>query len=155
MQKVSKRQQRTLMSTLDGMSFSCGSPLEDLNVADELKDMVFVRSLNCCEPIEHLYYTAKYEPICVYCGQVEPFKDDKSYPQCEDCKDKPTISKTIFFPLCLLFTFLWPCGCPLCGYGLCSHVQILTMQFPVLNSGSPHVRISCPPACHRQKWKDQ
>lgn len=73
------------MSALDGMSFSCGSPLEDFNVADELKDMVFVRSLNCCEPIEQ-YYTAKYEPICIYCGQVEP------YPQCEDCKDKLTIS---------------------------------------------------------------
>lgn len=43
------------MSALDGMSFSCGSPLEDLDVADELKDMVFVQSLNCCEPIEQLY----------------------------------------------------------------------------------------------------
>ena len=41
-QKLSKGQQRALMSAVDGMSFSCGSPLEDLDVADELKDIVFV-----------------------------------------------------------------------------------------------------------------
>lgn len=91
--KLTKQQQRTLMSALDGMSFSCGSPLQDLEVDDELKDAVFVKSLNCCEPVEILYYTAKYEPICIYCGQLEPFSNDKCYPQCEDCKDRPAISK--------------------------------------------------------------
>ena len=91
--KLTKQQQRTLMSALDGMSFSCGSPLQDLEVDDELKDAVFVKSLNCCEPAEILYYTAKYEPICIYCGQMEPFSNDMCYPQCEDCKDRPAISK--------------------------------------------------------------
>ena len=33
-QKLSKGQQRALRSAFDGMSFSCGSPLEDLDVAD-------------------------------------------------------------------------------------------------------------------------
>ena len=48
-QKLSKGQHRVLMSALDRMSFWCGSTLEDLDGADELKDVVFFRSLNCCE----------------------------------------------------------------------------------------------------------
>ena len=65
--KLTMAQQKTLMSALDGMSFSCGSPLQDLEVDHELKDTVFVRNMNCCDPIEILYYTAEYEPICIYC----------------------------------------------------------------------------------------
>ena len=43
--KLTKQQQRTLMSALDGMSFSCGSPLQDLEVDDELKDTVLLKVL--------------------------------------------------------------------------------------------------------------
>ena len=71
--KLTKAQQKTLMSALDGMSFSCGSPLQDLEVDNELKDAAFVRNLNCCDPIEILYYIAEYEPICIHCGQLDPF----------------------------------------------------------------------------------
>ena len=91
--KLTKAQQKTLMSALDGMSFSCGSSLQDLEMDHELKDTVFVRNMNCCDPIEILYYTAENEPICIHCGQLEPFSNDISYPQCDSCKDKPAISK--------------------------------------------------------------
>ena len=91
--KLTKAQQKTLMSALDGMSFSCGSPLQDLEMDHELKDTVFVRNMNCCDSIEILYYTAENEPICIHCGQLEPFSNDISYPQCDSCKDKPAISK--------------------------------------------------------------
>jgi len=46
-------------------------------------------NLNCHEPIEALYYSAKYEPICVYCAKPQAFTDEKQYPQCSDCKDNP------------------------------------------------------------------
>ena len=54
-----------------------------------------VRGLHCHEPIELLYYTAKYDPICtcIYCGQPEPYKNDKDYPQCMSCQDKPSIGR--------------------------------------------------------------
>ena len=42
---------------------------------------------------EALYYSAKYEPICVYCARPQPFTDDKQYPLCVDCKDKPPVLK--------------------------------------------------------------
>ena len=47
--------------------------------------------MNCHEPIEALYYSAKYEAICVYCAKPQRFTDEKLYPQCSDCKDKPAV----------------------------------------------------------------
>ncbi len=49
----------------------------------------------CGNPIEKLYYTAKYEPICIYCAtsvQVNPQGEDH-YPQCQDCDDNPHTQK--------------------------------------------------------------
>ena len=55
---------------------------------------VFVRQLNCHEPIEPLYYSTKYEPICVYCANPQPFTDEKQYPLCAECMiDKPPVLK--------------------------------------------------------------
>ena len=77
-----------------GCLFSCGSPLQDLDdLTAELREKVYVRDLHCHEPIELLYYTAKYDPICIYCGQPEPYKNNKDYPQCMSCQDKPSIGK--------------------------------------------------------------
>ena len=34
---------------------------------------VYVRDIVCGEPVEKLYYSAKYPPICVYCAiPVDP-----------------------------------------------------------------------------------
>ncbi|CAB4028705.1 Hypothetical predicted protein [Paramuricea clavata] len=85
---------KSLEDALSGTSFSCGSPLQDLELPAELEKKVYVRQLNCHDPIEILYYTAKYEPICIYCGEPEPFTSEANYPQCKDCNNKEPIAKT-------------------------------------------------------------
>ena len=91
--KLTKAQRKILQTTLDGMSFSCGAPLQELDLPSDLINNVFVRNMNCHEPIEALYYSAKYEAICVYCAKPQRFTDEKLYPQCSDCKDKPAVHK--------------------------------------------------------------
>ena len=73
-----------------------GAPLQELEMSAELKELVFVRNLQCNDPIECLYYTAKYEPKCIYCAL--PASDNISkttYPQCEQCNKKPAISRKL------------------------------------------------------------
>ena len=58
------------------------APLQELDLGPELCDLVFVRTLTCGDLIEILYYTAKYEPICIYCAQSVDDSDGENYPQC-------------------------------------------------------------------------
>ena len=53
--------------------------------------LVFVRSMNCGEPIEALYYSANYVDICVYCSADLPLAmlKNEHFPQCDDCSSKP------------------------------------------------------------------
>ncbi len=69
LRKLNSTQRSSFQNSLSGISFSCGAPLQELDIAPELCDLVFVRTLACGDPIEFLYYTAKYEPICIYCAQ--------------------------------------------------------------------------------------
>ena len=50
--------------------------------------------MHCNEPIEKLYYSAKFEDICIHCAaNVPPWSENEPYyPQCEDCMDKPRIA---------------------------------------------------------------
>ena len=69
--KLKPEDHRHLSLELDDLTFSCGASIQDLNLP-ALLDEAFVRSVNCFEPIEKLYYSAGYEPICIYCaGQVD------------------------------------------------------------------------------------
>ena len=61
-----------------------------------------VRSLNCFDLIEKLYFSAGYEPICFYCtGQVKQEQSQATvfgpalcyYPQCVHCITKPKVSR--------------------------------------------------------------
>ena len=61
----------------NGMSFFCGSPLQNLDLLSDSINTVYVHDLNWQEPIEALYYGAKYEPIHVYYARPQPFTDDK------------------------------------------------------------------------------
>ena len=65
-------------------------PIEDFDA-----DLpVYTRSLNCYEPIEKQYYSAGYEPICVYCASTDKLKTNTGYlPQCTDCAGKEEIKK--------------------------------------------------------------
>ena len=55
--QLTKAQTKNLQAALEGMSFSCGAPLQELDLSSDLVDNVFIHSLNCHEPIEALYYS--------------------------------------------------------------------------------------------------
>ena len=81
-----------LQQILDNWSYSCGAQLQDLNLTGSLAE-VYVREITCNEPIEKLYYSAKYEPICIYCALPQPFSDPNFYPQCAGCSNREKIKK--------------------------------------------------------------
>ena len=90
--KMNKDKRLELTAILDQFSYSCGSRLADLQLPDAYK-YVEVKDHICVDPIEKLYYAAKFDPICVYCGKEEPYTSEDQYPQCRDCKDKEPVLK--------------------------------------------------------------
>ena len=55
------------------MSFSYGAQLQDTDMIPVyLKEIVFVRQMSCEDPIENLYYSAKFADICIYCAASVP-----------------------------------------------------------------------------------
>ena len=74
--KLKQNEKKELEKALDGMSFSCGAQLQDSDIPEYLKDVVFVRKMSCEDPIEKLYYSAKFEDICVYCSGPVPLWSD-------------------------------------------------------------------------------
>ncbi len=61
------------------LAFSCGAQLQELDdIPATLKDIVFVRKMSCGQPIEKLYYAARFDDICVYCAEVvSPWSNTK------------------------------------------------------------------------------
>ena len=82
-----------LQQVLDKWSFTCGAQLQDLNLAGRLAD-VYVREVSCNESIERLYYSAKYESICIYCAASQSATDPQFYPQCAGCRNRARIRKS-------------------------------------------------------------
>ena len=73
--------------------------LKDAEISSSLKDIVFMRQLQCHSPIEKLYYSAKYSDICIYCAIAVPrwnYDKEQFYPQCADCSAKPAIENEHF-----------------------------------------------------------
>ena len=54
---------------LEDVSYSCGVSFQELDVPESLT-CVYVLEHNCYDPVEPLYYTAGFDPICVYCAIV-------------------------------------------------------------------------------------
>lgn len=49
---------------------------------------IYIKEHSCDGPIEKLYYSCKYKPICIQCGDyLEDGGVDGYYPQCEECDD--------------------------------------------------------------------
>lgn len=90
--KLTRQEKAQLQFAIEDLSFTCGAPLQDLNLPGRLND-VYTRQLQCEEPIEKLYYSAKYDPICIYCGGVVKEVQGDRYPQCDLCKNKTVIMK--------------------------------------------------------------
>ena len=90
--KLKKNQREQLQRILDDVIYTCGSKLRDLHLPDQFSN-VEVKDHLCGDPIEKSYYSAKFDPICVYCGSDQPFTSDNTYPQCSECIDKEPIKK--------------------------------------------------------------
>ena len=90
--KLKSQDREELQLLLDEYTYTCGSQLSELHLPTKFEN-VEIRRHTCFEIIEKLYYSAKYEPICVYCGIVTSFTDNKHYPKCSSCHEKPLIKK--------------------------------------------------------------
>jgi len=60
-----RREKCKLQTALEDISFTCGAQLQELEFTGWLKD-AYTRDISCEDPIEKLYYSAKYAPISVY-----------------------------------------------------------------------------------------
>ena len=60
--KLSRKERKDLEDVLAEDSFSCGAPVQDLDLPGKLAHM-YVQELSCGDPVEKLYYTAKYPPF--------------------------------------------------------------------------------------------
>ena len=90
--KLDVHEKQNLEMALEGMSYTCGSMIQDLGLTGRLSD-VYVCDHRCNDLIETLYYKANYDPICIYCGEPQNYADTKAYPKCNSCKDRPSIKK--------------------------------------------------------------
>ena len=69
--KLSRKEREELEEALADFRFTCGAPLQELQLAGKLAE-VYVKDISCEDPIERLYYTAKCPPICVHCACPMP-----------------------------------------------------------------------------------
>ena len=92
--KLTIPQRRTLERTLADIVYSCGATLEDLVMPPELST-VCVRDHQCGDPMEKLYYSAGYDPVCYYCASenVDDSIAAEFYPMCTSCVDKECVRK--------------------------------------------------------------
>lgn len=65
--KLTKQEKSDLQKAIEDVSVTCGAQLQDWALPGQLSD-VYTREMSCVEPIEKLYYLAKYSPICIYCA---------------------------------------------------------------------------------------
>ena len=86
--KLDVVQRQNLQSILDNYEYSCGASLAELKLPEDYKE-VEIRDHECNDPIEILYYSAKYSPICIYCATEQGYEKDDEYPKYQSCIDKP------------------------------------------------------------------
>ena len=76
--KLSAQDKAEIKSVNDDTSYTCGTTLQELNLPDKIL-CVYVREHNCFDPVRKLYYSAGFEPICIYvlcccgCGRLRWF----------------------------------------------------------------------------------
>jgi len=93
--KLSPGLQKQLSTLLDNYTYTCGATLSDLELPDSLSS-VCVRDVECYDPLEKLYFSMKYDPICIYCCGDKNLKSTEGYyPKCELCADKTPIAKSL------------------------------------------------------------
>ena len=92
--KLTAHWRRELEKMFQTFDFSCGASTSDLGLPDELSDVHF-RDLSCEDPVEKLYYSMGYDPICIYCSSEDELETrEKFFPICASCKtSKCAVSK--------------------------------------------------------------
>ena len=70
--KLTVQERSLLQITLEDISYSCGATLEELNLPGRLEG-VCVKAHTCNDPMEKLYYSCGYEPVCYYCCALVEF----------------------------------------------------------------------------------
>ena len=81
---------------LDDIVYTCGTTFDELDLPPSLSS-VCVRTLQCYDPMEKLYYSCgSFPPICYYCGKDIPIETESSdvYPVCHDCSHQGKVSVT-------------------------------------------------------------
>ena len=107
-----KRQEREILEReLDGLMYTCGTSLQDLKLWPPL-DEVYVQDVTCADHIEKLYFSAGYEPICIYCaGAVDKVNSDFSLTAvivhnqklpCDRITLKTYFYSSYIFPFCVV-----------------------------------------------------
>jgi hypothetical protein len=76
--KLYSNNRKELQLILNDNEYSCGASLADLHLPEIYKD-VEIRAHNCYYPIERLYYSAKFAPICIYCAADQSFTVENVY----------------------------------------------------------------------------
>ena len=93
--KLSSVARQELESLLEDDTFSCGAAFSDLELLSVLSE-VCARDLQCYDPVEKLYYSMNYNPICIYCcAEENQVTKDRYYSQCESCQDKVPVKKRV------------------------------------------------------------
>ena len=73
-----------LGKTLDDISYTCGVSFSDLELPGRLNN-VCVRDHKCKDPIENMYYSCGFEPICMKCASGDVQSNTEFFPLCHDC----------------------------------------------------------------------
>ena len=95
LRKLTTVQHNQLMGALEEMSFSCGAPLEDLDLPNGLP-VVFVKGLSCSDLAEKLHYSVGHEAVSYYCGADQEIivqETDIYYPLCSACNSLEKVRK--------------------------------------------------------------
>ena len=90
--KLSVQDKTAIQSLIDDISYTCGGTLQELELPDKFS-CVFVKAHNCFDPLEKLYYSAGFEPICIYFAAEDVEDCDDFYPKCSPCSDRPLVKK--------------------------------------------------------------
>ena len=93
--KLNPQSLNLLEKILDDIVYTCGTTFDELDLPPTLKS-VCVRTLHCNDPMEKLYYSCSFSPVCYYCGKdilIEAVSPEV-YPVCSDCSSQGKVSIT-------------------------------------------------------------
>jgi len=84
--KLTHQEVSNLEKILEESAYTCGVLFSNLELSGRLKN-VCVKDHRCTDPIEKLYYSCGFEPICL-CDLISTGNDDSAFlPMCSECEE--------------------------------------------------------------------